>query len=392
MIHLARALAVLAGTSALAAALSACGPGYQDLPLPGSGVSGPTYTIEAKFDDALNLSRGAQVKVNGLLVGRVQKVTAEGYHAVAELKLKKSVALRSGSTARLRYDTPLGELFIQLNPSAQGAPLTAGSVLTPASTETAPTVEDTLAEASLLINGGGLDQLQTITTELNNALGGNEATMRSALDRAHVFVRGANSSAQEFGGVLQGLRDASASLLARREVFRAALKQLGPAALVLHADTEPLVRLLAKGDRLAQRVNHMLGVTRTAFRTTLVQLGPILDQILSTKSAFVAGLSDIVAADQRLKLAVPGDFMPLNATIELDLSGLLGTGSTGGSGTASPPGLPGLPNLLGLLGGGSTSTGGGSAPPSLPSLPPLPSLSGLLGLGRTAAAPEGGRR
>ena len=71
-------LAVLLAT-VLAATLSACGPDYGDLPLPGSKVGGPTYRVSAIFDEALNLAQGAQVKVNGVSVGRVQTVTAKDF-------------------------------------------------------------------------------------------------------------------------------------------------------------------------------------------------------------------------------------------------------------------------------------------------------------------------
>jgi phospholipid/cholesterol/gamma-HCH transport system substrate-binding protein len=117
----ARLSALLAG--ALALTLSACGPDYGDLPLPGSKVGGDTYTVSAVFDEALNLAQGAQVKINGVPVGRVQTVTAQDFKAKVVMDLKTSAELRTGSQARLRYDTPLGELFIQITPSEEGQPL-----------------------------------------------------------------------------------------------------------------------------------------------------------------------------------------------------------------------------------------------------------------------------
>jgi phospholipid/cholesterol/gamma-HCH transport system substrate-binding protein len=147
-------------------------------------LHGVPYRVTAVFDEALNLAQGAPVKVNGVPVGRVQTVTAEDFAAVVTMDIKTSAELRQGSGARLRYDTPLGELFIQITPAARGQVLRDGDRLSREDTSTAPTVENTLASVSLLINGGGLAQLQTITEELNTALGGREDTVRDTLRRS----------------------------------------------------------------------------------------------------------------------------------------------------------------------------------------------------------------
>ena len=52
--------------------LSGCSTTLEDLPLPGTDVAGDTVTIEADFDEALNLATGASVKVNGVDSGKVQ--------------------------------------------------------------------------------------------------------------------------------------------------------------------------------------------------------------------------------------------------------------------------------------------------------------------------------
>ena len=45
-------LALLAGQLTAVVALAACSTGYEDLPLPGSGVGGDTYEVTAVFDQA----------------------------------------------------------------------------------------------------------------------------------------------------------------------------------------------------------------------------------------------------------------------------------------------------------------------------------------------------
>ncbi|GAA1912559.1 MCE family protein [Nocardioides marmoribigeumensis] len=333
----------------LTTGLSACGPDYGDLPLPGSKVGGETYRLSAIFDEALNLAQGAQVKVNGVPVGRVQTVTAKDFKAKVVMDIKASAKLRHGSQARLRYDTPLGELFIQITPSRTGQPLEDGDALSHADTSTAPTVEDTLAAVSLLINGGGLEQLRTITDELNTALGGREPLVRDTLRRLTTFLAEANRSTRDIDRVLRSLSSTSKVLNARRGTINRALREVIPISRVLRGNTDDIIKLLKAVDDLSTTAKQVVGATKQNILAILRDLGPIMDAVLSTRSQLAPGLRNMIAAADFLDRTVEGDFLPLDATIKLD-------GTPGG-----PGGGPG--------GGPSQSPGPGGLPTALPTIP-----------------------
>ena len=59
--------------------------------------------------------------------------------------------------------------------------LAPGAHLPESSTSTAPSVEDTFGALSLVLNGGGINQLQTIIGQLNNTFTGNQTPIRSFL-------------------------------------------------------------------------------------------------------------------------------------------------------------------------------------------------------------------
>lgn len=346
------------------------GPGYQNLPLPGSGASGSTYRLSAQFGDVLNLNDGAPIKIGGLPIGRVHDVRVDGMQAIADLDIEQRFKIPQGSTARLRYDTPLGEMFVDITTSSSTKNLDPNSLISSTDTSTAPTVEDTLAEASLLINGGGLGQLQTINHELDNTLNGREGTVRSLLMQASTFLHGANAGAHDITTALQALNNASAALSARRDVFKKAISEIGPAARVLAQDTPLLTNLLARTSTLTGRANSVLAQTQTSLVSLVTQLGPILDQVVASTPNYLHGSKSLAAAAAILPVAIPGDFAPLNITMTLVLSKLLGTtGGTGSTGTGGgqllpglplPSGLPSLPNLLGgILPSGSPPSGNG---------------------------------
>lgn len=356
--------------------LAACGPDYGDLPLPGKAVPGDTYKIWAVFNDALNLAEGAQVKVNGVPVGRVQSVTAADFRAKVTMDITSSTRIRRGSQARLRYDTPLGELFVQITPSTKGPVLRNGDALDLKDTSTAPTVENALSAASLLVNGGGLEQLQTITHELNNALGGREASVRDTLHRTNQFLASARQTTRDIDALLRSLVSASKILSARRATIHRALREAAPIARVFSEHTGDVLRLLDAVDRLSDTATRVIGQSRTQLLQIINELAPIIDQVLSTRSLLVPGLTNVIRAGVMLEKTIPGDWLPLKTILTVDKTENplpVGPGSGGGGGPPSGPGLPGIPGLPGVP--GASGSGG------LPSVPGLSRMSfqGIVG-------------
>lgn len=334
-----------------------CGPTMRNIPLPGSGVSGDTITVTVQFDEALNLAKGAAVKVNGVDSGKVQSVSAKDFKAVAVLKMRKSAQMRTNATARLRYTTPLGELFVDVSNPAQGALLADGQELAKQNASTAPTVEDALASASLLINGGGLNQLQTVTDELNAAIGGREDSVRELMSNANTFLSEANSTTGDIDAALRALAGLSQVLNANRSTINAAMTQIEPAAKVLRENTPEFTELLAKLAEFSGTANDVVGKTRGQILQMVREVTPVLQEFLSVRSDLGPSFTDLVHLSKLFAAAAPGDYANMKLVLEMDQVGLpnpLGPGGGGSIGT--PGGL--LGGLLGAAGGNGGSGGG----------------------------------
>ncbi|RNL64822.1 MCE family protein [Nocardioides marmoriginsengisoli] len=391
------------GTAVVAAAglvlVTGCGPTMRDLPLPGSGVSGDTITIKVQFDEALNLAQGAAVKVNGVDSGKVQKVTTKDFKAIATLKVRTSAQLRSDASARLRYTTPLGELFVDVSNPARGALAADGQTLDPKKASTAPTVEDALASASLLVNGGGLNQLQTVTDQLNKAIGGREGTVRELLDRSNTFLAEANATTGDIDRALNALAGVSRILKENESTINAAMKDIRPAARVLRENTPGFTKLLAKLVEFSDAANTVVGQTRAQTLQMVKQVTPVLDEFLSVSADLGPSFKDLVHVGKLLNQAIPGDYANMFLILRLDGSEMpdfLGPG--GGGSTGSPGGLLGgiLDGLNGVLGGKkptkatpsttggvggllSSLLGGGAKKPAATAPAEKPTLFDLLG-------------
>lgn len=367
-----RRLRWIAALLVAALGLSACGPTFTSLPLPGSGVSGNTITVKADFADALNLAQGAAVSINGVVSGRVQSVDASNFTAHVTMLVQKDANLRADAHVRLRYTTPLGELYVEVTNPSTGSLMQNDGTLGLDQTETAPTVEDALASASLLINGGGLNQLQTIVTEANKALGGHEGNIRSLITQT------SNSLAQIYGArgdidrTLTALNAVSQSLTQRRQIIHSALKDIGPAAQALRANTSNLTALLSSLDRFAGTANTVVGANKTELLNIIRQSQPVLQELVNVRGQLAPTLNAIGSLAATVRRTIPGDYLDLFVTLHLEsiLTGSLPSGAsakttkTGGGGllggllgsktgttskTGTPGGLSGIPIIGGLL-------------------------------------------
>lgn len=317
--------------------MTACGPTMGDIPLPGSGVTGETIVAKAAFDDVLNLSQGAIVRINGVASGRVQTVRVDDFRAIVTMKLHKEAQLREAATARLRYTTPLGELFVEITNPTDGKLLADGGQLPVENASTAPTVEDSLAAASLLINGGGLGQLQTIAAELNKAFGGREDTIHTLLRRTEELVTAANNSSGDFLRTLDALAQVSKTLEANESVIHEALTDMRPAVKVLREEAPGLTKLLAQVEEFADTANDVVGATREGLLSMLRQIVPILDEMLANSEVLGPSLSALTTASKVLDKIVVGDYINLKLTLQVEQLRILGLGLDSFSGRQSAP-------------------------------------------------------
>jgi phospholipid/cholesterol/gamma-HCH transport system substrate-binding protein len=162
---------------ALVFTATSCGVDPSDLSLPGSGVDGPTYTVDIAFADALNLPARARVMANGVQIGQVRQVSvidptsSTSGSVIVKVDIAESARISTSAIAQLRQDTLLGDIYIGLDtaPTAQDA-IAAGGRIPLEQTEPALQVEDMLSGLATFVSGGALHSAQNIVERVNAAL------------------------------------------------------------------------------------------------------------------------------------------------------------------------------------------------------------------------------
>ncbi len=431
----ARVAAACVAAAFAATAVAGCGSGgfagAYNLPLPGGADLGShPYRVVADFTDVLDLVPQAAVKVNDVAVGRVEKIDlpAGAWTARVTMLVNGGVHLPADVEAHLEQSSLLGEKYVQLIAPENGSGrLGDGDEIPVARTNRNPEVEEVLGALSLLLNGGGIDQLHTITTQLNDAMRGNEPQIRSMLRQIQTLAANLDAHRGDITAALDSLNRLSATLAARDQRIGTVLDDLAPGLRVLDQQREQLVAMLQALDKLSGVAVDVIDRASADFVADLRSLAPILRQLANAGQALPQALqvlltypfSDAVLDDIKgdyLNLylsvaAIPGTAVVAPVTPDFPLSPASPSGAaparvpgaqpsgTGGPAVIPPLPLPPVSPTTGTATGSPTapgsppgsSTGLSGSPPGSPSGSPpgspWPSTSGPSTSGPPASAP-----
>jgi len=349
---------MLAAALAMTLALGGCGlPTLRSLPAP-NNVSGPTYTISAGFEDALNLPIGAKVKVNGAIIGEVTKIETKNFMALVTMRIRKDQPLPLETHAQIRFTTPLGELYVAMYPPAghSDGNIAAGGRMSATQTTAAPTIEDAFAALSALINGGGLEQIGTIVTELNKTLSNNATPVRDLLKRLDSLIRNFNQHKNDFNRALDGMNRLTATFAGGNNVIDQALTTFPPAIHVLTAETDKLDSLLTHVTALGNVVTSALHRGTAAVLEDIDSARPVLTSLAGVRNELGPVLQGLVDFGKVLKTSAPGDYLTAYATVTLDFTGdaVLPPTQSGSSSSSSTPHAVGAREVVATVLGGGT--------------------------------------
>jgi phospholipid/cholesterol/gamma-HCH transport system substrate-binding protein len=317
-----RKYGLAAAGAATAVVASSCGLSLQSLPKIG-GVSGPTYAVTATFANVVNLPANAEVRLGALSVGFVSSIGLRNFQAVVTMRVKQTVRLAQGTSASIRFDTPLGEDYVLLQPPSTTTAATGilgnGSQIPESGTSTAPSVEDALGALGALLNGGGINQLQTIITQTNLALDGNQPQIRQLLESLNATVTSFANNTPAIDNALTAISNLSRVLNQGRETIANGIAALGPAVAVLGQENQDLASLLAQLNRLSTAANNVIEQSSTGTVATLKALQPLIGQLLSVQQQLAPTLSAVDSLEKNTPRIAPGGYaqLAIQSTVEV---------------------------------------------------------------------------
>lgn len=347
MTRAARAVGVLASVAVLS---TGCGLSLHELPLGRTG-SGDTYTVTAVFESADRLDPGAEVRAGQAVVGRVHTLRTDGVRAYLDLSMSTSVDLPANVGASVRLPSALGSPFVQIDMPEEASPEVLSDGDTIERTEVGPDIETTFAMLGQVVNGSGLDQLRTITAELNAAFGGRGEKIRDMLTRLEATTALADENSAHFERTLVAVESVSGRLAQQQELLDRSIGDSSRMVTLLAEQQQDLTTLVSGTAAVSESVDVVMRDSAT-IGGAVDDLADITSGIKDFNNTVEAALVNMNQFMDGFRRATPGDYLIFDGAFDIPAAiDLLVTGGVpldGGPAVPMPQAdiASGLPDLL----------------------------------------------
>ena len=328
-----RASALAASLVAGALALSGCS--VYDVPLPGGPDTGDNpIRIKLLFRDVLDLVPQSTVKVNDVTVGKVTAIRLKGYIAEVDVALPRTIKLPENTAAQIRQTSLLGEKFVSLSPPEEAGTGKLGDndVIGLDRTGRNPEVEEVFGALALILNGGGVGQLKTIASELNNAFEGRESEARSVLDQIRIFMSQLDKNKTSIVTALENTSRLAVQLRNQDDTIKSALDKVPATLRSVNRQRSDLVRLLEALNRLSGVGVRVIKASKESTINSLRDLAPVLEGFAKAGENFPKSfqvfltypfVDEAIGRDPQVARNLHmGDYTNLSVNLDLDLADL----------------------------------------------------------------------
>ena len=303
--------------------------GLNSLPLPGTAGGGPgSFTIQAQLPNVISLQPNSRVRVGDVTVGNVTKVEMQGWHALLTMTLDGDVDLPANATVKLGQTSLFGSLHIELAPPVDEPPngkLHDGSLIPLSAASTYPSTEQTLAAISMVLNGGGVGQIQDITEALSTAFDGRADDLRSLINQLDEYVGHLDDQKNDILAAAESLNNLVGQIAAQKPVVDKALETIPDALKVLSDQRQTIADGVQKLGQFSALASDSITQTKDALVQELRDVAPVLKSLADAGPALTRSL-DVLATYPFPKSTLTkwnrGDYANLTAVVDLTLSRL----------------------------------------------------------------------
>ena len=312
----------------IVAAMPGCGwRGLNSLPLPGTqGTGSGSFLIQAQMPDVNNIEPNSRVRVADVTVGHVTKIERQGWHALLSMRLNGDVNLPANATAKIGTTSLLGSLHIELAPPTNEPPqgrLRDGSLIPLPHGGAYPSTEQTLAALSMVLNGGGLGQVQDITEAFSTAFRGREQDVRSLIAQLGEFTTHLNDQTDDIIAATDSLNRLVGKFAAQQPVLDRALATVPDALAVLNSERDNLVQAADQLGKFSALTVDTVNQTKDNLVKELKQVGPVLESLANAGPSLTRSLSLLATfpfPNETFENFQRGDYANLTAIVDLTLS------------------------------------------------------------------------
>ena len=318
------------------------------------------YVLKADFDDVTGLNANDNVKVAGVVVGKVTGISVENGRAHVTFQVQNRYKVPKDSTASIRWRNLIGQRYLYLDPSAARAAETLKNGDTVAKTASVIDLGELFNRLGPIIASVDEAKVNDFLDTVTQALSGNEDKIGQAIDDLAVLAKALGQRDQTIGRLVENLNTVAGTIANRDQQIRIMLDNLVLISQTFSENTQTIDTALQEFARFSTNLSTVLDGNRSELDNLINNLDLILTDTVAPKlSTLSSALSNLdVAAKSIFESADLGEW--LNQSIFC----LSVTPPSPGLGCAGIPYIPGLP----LSATSPTGAGGAAPPPAQPNI------------------------
>ena len=186
-----------------------------------------------------------------------------------------------------------------------------------------PSTDQTLAALSLLLNGGGVGQIQDITAALATAFAGREKDLRSLVEQIDQFTTRLHAQTGEIVAATDSFNNFVGQFADQEPVVDRALRTVPDALEVLAHQRQDLTRAAEAFAKFTALTTDSVNKTKESLVKELRDVAPVVESLANAGPALTRSLGELATLPfpkDALDNWIRGDYANLTGIFDLTLS------------------------------------------------------------------------
>lgn len=251
------------------------------------------YTLRAMFDDVTGMLPNDNVKVAGVVVGKVTGVKVVDGRAQVTFKVRDSVKLPTDSSAAIRWRNLLGQRYLYLYPGTAATILRGGDRVT--LTRSVVDLGELFNRLGPIVKAIDPKQVNAFLDAVVGGLDGNEQKLRAAIDNLASLAGTLGARDQAIGRLVENLDTVAGTIAARDREIRTILDNLVAITTTFSEHTDVLDSAVTELKTFSENFGGLLQNNRGEVDRTVSNLAKIIELVrtkLPTLDNTVVNLDD----------------------------------------------------------------------------------------------------
>ncbi|OFB37132.1 mammalian cell entry protein [Mycolicibacterium sp. (ex Dasyatis americana)] len=264
----------------------------------------------AVFSNVTGLEEGQFVRIAGVEVGKVDRITVGGTSVTVQFTADDSVVLTDGSRAVIRYNDLIGGRYLSLEEGAGGTrALRPGDTIPLQNTSPALDLDALIGGFRPLFRALDPDQVNALSGQLISAFEGQGATVGSFFRNTAALTKTLADRNQLIGDVIANLKIVTGSLADQNSQFAKAVESLSTLMQTLADRKTDISNSIAYTDAASGSIADLLAAARPPLQTVVHETDRVAGAIVADKDYMNSLLKTLPEKYQTLsRFGLYGDF------------------------------------------------------------------------------------